>query len=131
MPANSRWDLIRRLRVKTVHVGTLIIDKNIKKKNIKPNYGDGATCQERGLNWTFWRGSQPERMWLILKTITLKLMVLILVSALLIADEGSVDGIPVGTNFTASVQTGPGIRPACLFPQGEVAAAWLSPPTPT
>lgn len=59
----------------------------------------------------------------VLNTITLNFRILILVSALLILDEGSVDGIPVGAKFSAPVQPGRGIHPSCLFPQGEVAAA--------
>jgi len=54
---------------------------------------------------------------------TLNFRILILVSALLIVDEGSVDGIPVGARFSAPDQPGSGIHPACLFPHSEVAAA--------
>ena len=60
---------------------------------------------------------------LLSNTITLNFMVLILVSALLIVDEGSVDGIPVGARFSAPARPASGIHPACLFPHSEVAAA--------
>jgi len=46
------------------------------------------------------------------------------------------DRIPVGTRFSASVQTGPGAHPASCtmgtgsFPRVETAGAWGWPPTP-
>jgi hypothetical protein len=49
--------------------------------------------------------------------IALNFRILILVSALLLVQEGSVDGIPVVARISAHVQTGPGIHPACLFPR--------------
>jgi hypothetical protein len=53
----------------------------------------------------------------LLNTIALNFRILILVSALLIMHEGSVDGIPVVASISAPVQTGPGIHTACLFPR--------------
>jgi len=69
-----------------------------------------ATLRQKAFDW-------------LLNTITLNFRVLILVSALLLVDKGSVDGILVGVKFSAPAQPGSGIHPACLFPHSEVAAA--------
>ena len=81
-------------------------------------------ARARNVGWTEHDATlrQKEFDWL-LNNMTLNFRILILVSALLIVDEGSVDGIPVGARFSAPDQPGSGIHPACLFPHSEVAAA--------